>query len=1289
MAAAGEQAPSTEPKMATSEMAQETAITIKDSAKGEKAHFGNYWARKTLPMSVGMLMFRRESSRTEREKIVLRFSLHSSAPSAQAPLYIFYLFIGKFVLTYVSMFCFRTTGLRISANLRLAYIKSLFAQPIKTLDEVSAGTVTNAITTSANTIQMSISDKLHSLFMALALTIAAFSIAFRYSWAMTLVTGSSLLFVLLVYSISTPITLKKLQAVEKANQRAASIAGEIFGSIRAVFSLGAEPALTKKYVSSVDDVHKHGLGLSLQLGIQLSPIWFAMYSAFALAFWFGLKLFREGHIGSISTVIIVFFSVLIVVGVLGVMVAPIMAITKAISSSTEFFSMIDSPKISYEGMGESDVSSHEDIELRDVSFTYPSRPHVPVLSGFDATFLKGKTTALVGPSGAGKSSIVSLLERWYELEPREAHLGEDELANEHSQGRNSASEAEDGDTAEKLPSLVRGNISIGGHNIREIDLKWWRSQIGLVQQEPFLFSDTILNNVSFGLLGTQWENETDVLKRQRVEKACKEAFADEFINQLPDGYLTQVGESGIKLSGGQRQRLAIARSIIREPAILILDEATSSIDVRGERIVQQALERVSQNRTTIVIAHRLSTIRKADNIVVIRHGQKIEEGTHEHLLKIPDGLYASLVRAQQLEAESVPGLTDSDDGSGVAIERKETSGSMKQKPEEVTIAYKRTGFFGSLGRFLFEQRKHWKLYVLIVAAAMGAGSAFSLQSWIFAKLIEVFRFTGTRLKNQGDFWSLMFFILALCVGFCYFILGFTSNHLSVYVATAYRLEYFRNILRNPIPFFDREGNASGSLMGRLSTDPKVIQDLLGLNGVFPLIAFFNITGCIAIAFSFGWKLTLVAFFSAMPVILVAAMVRIRFDLQFEKYNSDVFSHSSQFATEAIGAFRTVTSLTMEDTIINKYSDLLRDQIRKSTLKATYASLVFALSDSIELCAMALTFWYGGQLLASREYNPVQFFVIYIAVVQGAQGAGQFFSFAPDIANATAAANRILGIRHEVAERGKAVTGGQPLPHSNVNAGAKVEFKGVTFQYPTRDTPIYRNLNISIQGGQFVAFVGPSGCGKTTVVSLLERFYEPLSGTITFNDQDVKDIELTSYRRALSLVAQEPKLFDGTIRENLVLGLQLDDATSEEKIVQACKDAEIYDFIVSLPEGYATPLGINTQTSLSGGQKQRLCLARALLREPMLLLLDEATSSLDSQSEKLVQAAIEKLVGQRSMTVVAVAHRLATIQKADVIFVFSESEVGSGSRVVEQGTHHDLLRRRGAYWQMCQEQALDR
>lgn len=521
------------------------------------------------------------------------------------------------------------------------------------------------------------------------------------------------------------------------------------------------------------------------------------------------------------------------------------------------------------------------------------------------------------------------------------------------------------------------------------------------------------------------------------------------------------------------------------------------------------------------------------------------------------------------------------------------------------------------------------------------------------------------------------------------------------MGTAYRLEYFQNILRNPVSFYDREGNSSGSLMGRLSTDPKVLQDLLGFNGIFPAIAVFNVIGSVAISFTYGWKLTLVTLFSAMPVILVAFMIRIRFDLKFEEWNNQVFSQSSQFANEAIGAFRTVTSLTMEDTIINKYQTLLRDQIRKSTRKATYAALVFALSDSLELCSIALTFWsaiplaplhfpsantsarrYGGQLLASHEYNPTQFFVIYIALIMGAQGAGQFLSFAPDLANATAAANRILDIRHEVTEhqRKTATSPQTTLTHSRT--GAKIDFHNITFQYPSRDTPIYRHLNISIPAGHFVAFVGPSGCGKTTVISLLERFYEPSAGAILFNDTDIRDFELSSYRRALSLVAQEPKLFDGTIRENLVLGLSEEGSgVDDAKIIRACQAAEIHDFITSLPDGYATPLGINTQTSLSGGQKQRLCLARALLREPMLLLLDEATSSLDSQSEKLVQAAIENLAGQRSMTVIAVAHRLATIQKADLIFVFGESEVGRGSRILEHGTHHDLLRRRGAYWQM--------
>lgn len=312
----------------------------------------------------------------------------------------------------------------------------------------------------------------------------------------------------------------------------------------------------------------------------------------------------------------------------------------------------------------------------------------------------------------------------------------------------------------------------------------------------------------------------------------------------------------------------------------------------------------------------------------------------------------------------------------------------------------------------------------------------------------------------------------------------------------------------------------------------------------------------------------------------------------------------------------------------------------------------------------------------------------MAIIQGGQSAGQFFSFGPNIAQATASANRILKYRPTpVTEKNATSTGHKQPTRLHSLSGVSVEFRGIGFRYPSQGAPLYTGLNVSIKSGQFVAFVGPSGCGKTTTISLLERFYDPVQGTILLDGQDISSIELSSYRRGLSLVAQEPRLFDGTVRENITLGLDSPEFTDDE-LIQACTDAEIHDFITSLPQGYSTELGVKAQTALSGGQRQRLCIARALLRKPALLLLDEATSSLDSQSEKVVQAALERLAGKRSMTIIAVAHRLATIQKADVIFVFGEcDEGGRGSRIVEQGTHQELLRRRGTYWQMVRSVSL--
>ncbi|RDW84076.1 ABC transporter ATP-binding protein [Aspergillus mulundensis] len=1193
-------------------------------------------------------------------------------------LYLVYLFIGKFVLTYIYMLSFRMVSLKASSSLRLSYMSSLFSQPVSKLDAISIGSVTNTITALSNTMQQSVSDRLAMLFQSIALLIAAYAIAFRYSWALTLVVSSAILFVVLAFGVTVPILVSGQRGVDLADEKHASIASEVFGSIRTVFSLGAEGPLSRKYSEWVEEARKRGRKMALVTGLHLGILFFSMHCSYALAFWFGIKLYRERNISNVGTVITVFFSVLLVVTIMGGIAAPIMAISKAVSASAAFFSVIDAEGLHSGGLREPEVSSHSDIVFENVSFAYPSRPDVPVLKGFNAVFQRGKTTAIVGPSGSGKSTVVGLLERWYQLDSNSSPA-EDDVENEKDSGC----------------------IKVDNHDINDLDLKWWRAQIGLVQQEPFVFNDTVYNNVAFGLIGSQWEDAPEDVKKGLVEKACKEAFVDEFVQRLPLKYSTPIGENGITISGGQRQRLTIARGIVSQPPILILDEATSSIDVRGEKVVQAALNRVSKDRTTIMIAHRLSTVRNADRIIVLRDGLNVEEGSHEELLQ-SDGAYAGLVKAQQLGTFDGDGVVDDAQQhyDWVVEEEEKAEDAPKELPE------KQMGGFKSFGTIFYEQRAYWMLFLIVLVAAAGSGSGFALQSWLFAKLIEVFNFTGQRLVDSANFWALMFFVLALAVGTCYFTLGFCSVLTSHFIASFYRRDYFTSLIRKPIPFFDASDNSSGTLTSSLSSSTKQLQELFGPNGVFPLVSMFVIIGCVAISFAFGWKLAAVAFFAALPFIVLAAYFRIQYETQFEGMNAKVYAESSAFAAEAIKAFRTVSACTMEGFILERYKTLLGEQREKALRKAWYACAVFAFSDSVDFCAMALTFWYpesfllehrsneltigaryGGQLLASREYDIVPFFVVYIAIIQGGQMAGMMFSSGPDIAQAKASAARIFQARSTTSEDSTPTS----QPTSSVQkaestpSDASVEFRNVSFHYPSRQTPVFTDLNLRIASGQFVAFVGASGCGKSTLISLLERFYEPAEGSILFGSVPINELDVATYRRNLSLVAQDPKLFNGSIRENLLLGIDADENEQdlEEKMISACTSAEIHSFILSLPEGYNTQLGTNASSaaSLSGGQKQRLCIARALLRNPRLLLLDEATSSLDSQSEKLVQGAMEKLAENGDLTIIAVAHRLATIQKADVIFVFGDDESRRGSKVLESGSHGELLARRGVYWQM--------
>ncbi|KAF2747820.1 P-loop containing nucleoside triphosphate hydrolase protein [Sporormia fimetaria CBS 119925] len=1174
-----------------------------------------------------------------------------------------------------------------SAALRLAYLRATFAQPVSTIDTVSPGKVSTRITTSSNTIQLAISQQFALLFQALSFTVGLYIVSFAKSWLLTFVASAGLPFILIIYSLLMPVYLKMHKVTEDYHEDASAHAYEIFSSIRIVAAFGAEEKLEKHHAHLLDKAAANEKKAAPIVGVWLAPNMFAMYGTFGLTFWFGIRMYTRGQIADVGSITVVLFSVMMAVISIGRLASPMVAIAKAATAATAIFATIDAEKPDTSGLRDPEVSSDREIRFENVAFSYPSRPNVQILDGLDLNFEAGKVTAIVGPSGSGKSTIVALLQRWYDLLGTTAiatttdKTGDKAIPKAESEKKKEKKWDERKEAEEEEPELdphtCTGSIKVGGIDLRKVDLKWWRAQIGLVQQEPFLFNDTIFNNVAFGLCGTPMDDATEKEKIGLVEEACREAYAEEFITRLPQGYQTMVGESGIKLSGGQRQRIAIARSIIKKPPILILDEATSAIDVRTEKIVQEALDRVSKNRTTIVIAHRLSTIKRADKIIVLRNGKLVEEGTHDALLAKEDGVYYGLVHAQQLTLEAEEEVQEDE----TQLKRVKTSATEHStaghNAEEHTFTedpkYKQHGLFNSVGRLFVEQRRHWLIYTIAGVGILGAGAVYPLNAWIFANVIQVFTYVGDRLVKEGNFWSGMFGVIAGGVAISYIILNTCAHLISVIIPRYYRQEYLVNIVRKRIPFFDAEGNSAGSLTSRLSVDTTQLQQLMGTEMAMALVGVVNLIGCIIISFIYGWKLSLVGL-CCLPPILFAGHLRISLEMKFEKMNADVFEDSAQFATEAVGAFRTVVSLKMEDMIAGRFQNLMRTHVQKAYGSAKYGTLIFAASDSIELACMALTFWYGGTLLASREYDVAKFFVVYVAIIQGTMQAGMWFSIAPNLASATSAANRIMSIRPRSSTDSAPH---DPLPDSENGVG--IEFRNVSFSYKSRDVRVLSNLNLTILPGQFAALVGASGCGKSTTISLLERFYDPTFGTVLYNDRDITTLDIAEYRRSLALVSQEPTLYEGTICENIALSV---DSATDEEIQTACIDAQIHDFITSLPDGYNTRLGPKG-LSLSGGQKQRLSLARALLRKPKLLLLDEATSSLDSESEKLVQEAIERAAGEGKRTVIAVAHRLATVQNADVIFV-----LGSG-RVLESGDHRELVRRRGVYWQMCQAQALDR
>ncbi|KAJ5627305.1 P-loop containing nucleoside triphosphate hydrolase protein [Penicillium herquei] len=1129
-------------------------------------------------------------------------------------LFVFALFITRFALASIQKYVFRMTSIRISAAIRLHYVQHLFDQNMHVLDSLPPGHAVGTITSSSNTLQGGISEKLAIFIEYTTLIIGSFVVAFVWSWELSLVTLAGFGAVVLVAGSLFPLTVKSQARQMELEKQASSIASECFSSIKMMMAFGAQKQSVDRYNSYIKKTKEQAQSTNLYTSIQFSLIFFGVFCTIALAFWYGTLIFTKNRLDNVGVITVVLLSLATIFFSLDRISSPLQAMGKASIAACEFFSMIDAPIPRRGTLRAPYISASEDIVFDKVTFAYPSRPDLKILDQLDLRIQAGKVTAIVGPSGSGKSTIIGLIERWYTLTKQE-HTMEDH--NSHN-GYAASEDIEIDGAKVKLAgnqAELQGTITTCGHSLDDIDVKWWRSRIGLVQQEPFLFNDTIYENIAQGLIGTLWEGESDEQKRNLVIEACRKSFADEFIKRLPLRYDTCVGDGGTRLSGGQRQRIAIARAIVKNPDILILDEATSALDVRGERIVQAALDRVAENRTTIVIAHRLSTIKNADRIVVLKNGRVIELGTHESLVSMDQGVYSSLVKAQNLSLDE---------------SKLEPEDSLE--PERLPYPRPQT-----------DERNN--------------------------------RDDHPKLLNEVSFMGIMWTVFAASAGIAYLITFLCSSHVASFIRAKYQAQYFELLIHQRVAYFDEDGHSHGTLVARARDDPQKLEEMMGTNLAQVCIAIFNIIGGIIMSLVYSWKLALVSLCAVAPTCVASGYIRFRYEVQFENMNDAVFEESSQFASEAIGAFRTVSSLALEKSIYDRFERLCQGHVVSANKKARWVSIILGFSESTNLGCQALIFYYGGHLLAQGGISNMAFFVCLMAIMNAAEGFGKSLSFGPNMAQARIASDRVLDTRDSSLQ--------YPCENDEISVqegGIEIELRGIRLRYPSRNTPVLDGLNMTIAKGQFAALIGASGCGKTSIISMLERFYDPEDGQILFNGKDISEVNVYAHRKRLSLVAQEPTLFQGSVRDNILLGMDPSTVT-DDQLHAVCRDALIHDFIVSLPQGYNTDIG-SRGIALSGGQKQRIAIARALIRNPLVLLLDEATSSLDSENERLVQAALERAANGRTM--IAVAHRLATVQNADIIFV-----LGNGGKVLEKGSHVELLQNRAVYYQMCLNQALDR
>jgi len=856
------------------------------------------------------------------------------------------------------------------------------------------------------------------------------------------------------------------------------------------------------------------------------------------------------------------------------------------------------------------------IAFEDVQFSYPGGRGV-ALDDLSFKVAAGERVGIVGPSGSGKSSILKLLLRFYDPQA--------------------------------------GVIRVGGQDIRDLSFEALRGQFAMVSQDTYLFHGTVEDNLRLG--------KPDATQEE-LEAAARAANAHDFIGALPQGYRTVIGERGIRLSGGQRQRVAIARALLRDAPILILDEALSAVDAENEAVIQEALDRLMEGRTTLTLAHRLSSVIGSDRILVIAEGQVVEQGSHRDLVA-KGGVYSRLMaeqleeRAAEEEDPMLPAALQTAPAPARAVEPLPAGQAEQPELAEDAIVRAEGLGWGGVLKQLLGFIAPWKGR-LTVTFLLGVARVVA---FIGVGVLSALAVAGLKAGESVDGLLIALLLLAPAAGLLHWLESWIAHDMAFRLLADLRRQLFAKLDALAPAFLVRR--RTGDLVSMATHDVEMVEYFFAHTVAPAFVAVLVPSAVIATLIVFDWRLAV----ALVPFLALVALTPVFLRRRIDRLAARTREALGDLNAQAVDSVQGLTEILAFQQGGNKRAQFLEDVKKQQDLRLSFHRELSAQSALVEVAtvfgglAIVVT---GAVLVQQGAVDPALLPLFTLMAMAAFLPISEIAEVGKQLADTLGATQRLYAVEHEPVPVADGPLDAVPIGDGNMAGGVELAFQDVGFTYPGQPRPALEGVSFAVPAGASVALVGSSGAGKTTIAQLLLRFWDPQQGAIDLAGHRLDAYRLDALRRCVALVAQDTYLFNDTLGANIRIARP---EASEAALADAVRQAALEEFVAGLPQGLDTPVG-ERGMALSGGQRQRVAIARAFLKDAPLLVLDEATSHLDALSERAVHGALAKLMQHR--TTIVIAHRLSTVRDADSILVMDKG------RVIEEGRHEELLARRGPY-----------